>query len=79
MKWITSNPAKAAGIYEQTGSLKVGKNADLVVWSGDPFSVYTKAIEVYIDGAVAFDKNNSLKPVSDFDIGIIDAAKDRVE
>ena len=43
MKWITSNPAKAAGIYEQTGSLKVGKNADLVVWSGDPFSVYTKA------------------------------------
>ena len=79
MKWITSNPAKAAGIYEQTGSLKVGKNADLVVWSGDPFSVYTKVIEVYIDGAVAFDKNNSLKPVSDFDIGIIDAAKDRVE
>jgi imidazolonepropionase-like amidohydrolase len=79
MKWITSNPAKAAGIYEQTGSLKVGKNADLVVWSGDPFSVYTKALEVYIDGAVAFDKNNSFKPVSDFDVGIIDAAKDRVE
>ena len=79
MKWITSNPAKAAGIYEQTGALKVGKNADLVVWSGDPFSVYTKALEVYIDGAVAFDKNNSFKPVSDFDVGIIDAAKDRVE
>ena len=79
MKWITSNPAKAAGIYEQTGSLKVGKNADLVVWSGDPFSVYTKALEVYIDGAVAFDKNNSFKPVSDFDVGIINAAKDRVE
>ena len=79
MKWITSNPAKAAGIYEQTGSLKVGKNADLVVWSGDPFSVYTKALEVYIDGAVAFDKNNSFKPVSDFDVGIINATKDRVE
>ena len=79
MKWITSNPAKAAGIYEQTGSLKVGKNADLVIWSGDPFSVYTKALEVYIDGAVAFDKDNSLKPVSDFDVGIINPAKDRVE
>jgi len=79
MKWITSNPAKAAGIYEQTGSLKVGKNADLVIWSGDPFSVYTKALEVYIDGAVAFDKDNSLRPVSDFDVGIINPAKDRVE
>ncbi len=79
MKWITSNPAKAAGIYEQTGSLKVGKNADLVIWSGDPFSVYTKALEVYIDGAIAFDKDNSLRPVSDFDVGIINPAKDRVE
>ena len=79
MKWITSNPAKAAGIYEQTGSLKVGKNADLVIWSGDPFSIYTKALEVYIDGAVAFDKDNSLRPVSDFDVGIINPAKDRVE
>ena len=37
MKWITSNPAKAAGIYEETGSLKVGKNADVVLWSQNPF------------------------------------------
>ena len=79
MKWITSNPAKAAGIYEKTGSLKAGKNADIVIWSGDPFSVYSKAEEVYIDGALAFDRANNLKPVSDFDIGIIKASENRVE
>ena len=78
MKWITSNPAKAAGIYEKTGSLKAGKNADIVIWSGDPFSVYSKAEEVYIDGALAFDRANNLKPVSDFDIGIINASENRV-
>ena len=55
MKWITSNPAKAAGIYDQTGSLKVGKNADVVLWSKNPFSVYALAEKVYIDGAKAFD------------------------
>jgi imidazolonepropionase-like amidohydrolase len=79
IKWITSNPAKAAGIYEKTGSLKVGKNADIVIWSGDPFSVYTKAESVYIDGALAFDRKNNFKPVSDFDIGIIKAYENRVE
>jgi len=78
MKWITSNPAKAAGIYEKTGSLKADKNADIVIWSGDPFSVYSKAEEVYIDGALAFDRANNLKPVSDFDIGIINASENRV-
>ena len=79
MKWITSNPAKAAGIYEKTGSLKADKNADIVIWSGDPFSVYSKAEEVYIDGALAFDRTNNLKPVSDFDIGIINASENRVD
>ena len=79
IKWITSNPAKAAGIYEKTGSIKVGKNADIVIWSGDPFSVYTKAESVYIDGALAFDRKNNFKPVSDFDIGIIKAYENRVE
>ena len=79
MKWITSNPAKAAGIYEKTGSLRADKNADIVIWSGDPFSVYSKAEEVYIDGALAFDRTNNLKPVSDFDIGIINASENRVD
>ena len=79
IKWITSNPAKAAGIYEETGSLKVGKNADVVIWSKNPFSVYSIAETVFIDGALAFDKNSNFLPSSDFDIGIISPSKNRIE
>ena len=79
MKWITSNPAKAAGIYDVTGSLKVGKNADIVLWSGNPFSVYTLAEQVFIDGALAYDRDSGYEPASDFDIGILNPNKNRIE
>ena len=79
MKWITSNPAKAAGIYEETGSLQVGKNADVVLWSQNPFSVYALAEKVYIDGAIAFDKEKGLVPNSDFDLGILNPTKNRIQ
>ena len=79
INWITSNPAKAAGIYDQTGSLKVGKNADVVLWSKNPFSIYALAEKVYIDGAIAFDRSSGLEPSSDFDIGIINPSKNRIE
>ena len=78
MNWITSNPAKAAGIYDETGSLVAGKNADVVLWTGDPFSVYSLAEQVFIDGALAFDRNTGFGPVSDFDVGIVDPREDRV-
>ena len=42
VKWMTINPAKALGIEKVTGSLEPGKNADVVIWSGDPFSVYSR-------------------------------------
>ena len=79
INWITSNPAKAAGIYNQTGSLKVGKNADVVLWSKNPFSIYALAEKVYIDGAIAFDRSSGLEPSSDFDVGIINPSKNRIE
>ena len=79
INWITSNPAKAAGIYDQTGSLKVGKNADVVLWSKNPFSIYALAEKVYIDGAIAFDRSSSLEPSSDFDVGIMNPSKNRIE
>jgi imidazolonepropionase-like amidohydrolase len=79
MNWITSNPAKAAGIYDQTGSLIVGKNADVVLWSKNPFSIYALAEKVYIDGAIAFDRSSGLEPSSDFDVGIINPSKNRIE
>ncbi|MBT8073623.1 MAG: amidohydrolase, partial [Xanthomonadales bacterium] len=52
IRWITSNAAKSLGIDERTGSLEAGKMADVVIWSGNPFSVYAKASHVFIDGAL---------------------------
>ncbi len=79
INWITSNPAKAAGIYDQTGSLKVGKNADVVIWSKNPFSVYALVDKVFIDGATAYDRESNIEPASDFDVGIISPNKNRIE
>ena len=70
MTWITKNPAKSLGILDQTGTLEEGKDADIVIWSGNPFSIYSKAEQVYIDGALAFDKAINFMPHTDFDLGI---------
>ena len=68
--WLSSNPAKAMGIFDQTGSLKAGKMADVVLWNGNPFSAYTRPDKVWIDGALMFDAANPrLRPVSDFELG----------
>jgi imidazolonepropionase-like amidohydrolase len=56
VKWLTINPAWALGLEGRIGSLEPGKNADLVLWSGDPFSVYTRAEKVWIDGVLRFDR-----------------------
>ena len=70
IQWITINAAKALGIGDVTGSLEAGKMADVVVWTGSPFSVYSKAERVYIDGALAFELgNDELNPVTDFTLG----------
>ena len=70
IRWITANPAKAMGIETQTGTLEAGKMADVVLWSGNPFSVYSKPDQVYIDGALAWDRNNpAANPVTDFTLG----------
>jgi len=70
IRWITANPAKSMGILDQTGTLEPGKMADVVLWNGDPFSVYAKADQVFIDGALVFDRADaSRQPVSDFELG----------
>ena len=69
-QWLSANPAKSLGIFEQTGSLEPGKNADVVIWSGDPFSVYSQAEQVFIDGALMYERGNqTLTPVMDFELG----------
>jgi len=70
MTWLTKNPAKSLGILDQTGTLEQGKDADIVIWSGNPFSIYSKAEKVFIDGALAFDKATNFMPHTDFDIGV---------
>ena len=78
IKWITSNPAKAAGILDQTGTIEIGKDADLVIWSKNPFSVYALAEYVFIDGAEAFVRGEKqTQPVTDFDLGIINPSDER--
>jgi imidazolonepropionase-like amidohydrolase len=70
ISWITSNAAKSLGIDDRTGSLEVGKMADVVIWNDNPFSVYAKANRVFIDGALVYDRDNpNLQPVSDFELG----------
>lgn len=54
-KFVTINPAKLLNLDEKVGSLKVGKDADIVMWSGHPMSLYTKAEKTYIEGALYFD------------------------
>ena len=68
--WLSYNPAKTLGVAEMTGSLKAGKMADVVLWNGDPFSVYTRPERVWIDGALMYDANDpKRRPVSDFELG----------
>lgn len=69
-KWLAINPAKALGIDDKTGSLKAGKMADVVLWNGNPFSVYTRPQMVWVDGALLYDANDpKRRPVSDFELG----------
>lgn len=56
LKFVTLNPAIQLRIDEYVGSIEVGKQADLAVWSGDPLSNYSKCEQTWIDGAIYFDR-----------------------
>ncbi|MGH7561274.1 MAG: amidohydrolase [Gemmatimonadales bacterium] len=70
IKWITANPAWALGIDRWTGTLEVGKMADVVLWTADPFSVYAKTEKVWNEGWLAFDRLDPKKLYwTDFNLG----------
>ncbi|MBN4688524.1 amidohydrolase family protein, partial [Escherichia coli] len=70
IRWLTANAAKSLGVEQRTGTLEAGKMADVVVWNGNPFSVYSKAEQVYVDGARLYDRNDPARqPKSDFLLG----------
>jgi len=60
LKMITLNPAKQLGIDKRTGSIEVGKDADLVIWNGHPFSVYSRVETTMIEGEIYFDRQQDL-------------------
>ena len=55
-KMVTLNPAKMLHVDDRVGSLKVGKDADVVVWSDDPLSIYAKSLYTIVDGTIYFDR-----------------------
>jgi len=68
--WLTQNPAKAMGILDDTGTLEAGKMADVVLWNRNPFSVYARAEQVWIDGSLQYDRNDpARRHESDFMLG----------
>ena len=70
IRWLTFNAAKSIGVLDRTGTLEAGKMGDVVVWNGNPFSVYALADFVFIDGVLRFDRSNpALTPQSDFMLG----------
>ena len=70
IRWLTLNPAKSLGLEDKIGTLETGKAGDLVIWNRNPFSVYALADQVFIDGALAFDRAHpAAKPRSDFSLG----------
>ncbi len=54
-KFVTLNPARLLHIDDRVGSIKVGKDADVVLWSDHPMSVYAKAEKTFVEGALYFD------------------------
>jgi imidazolonepropionase-like amidohydrolase len=70
IKWITANPARAMGVGARTGSLEVGKMADIVLWNRDPFSTFALTDIVFIDGGIAYNRADPATHArSDFDLG----------
>ncbi|MCS6928187.1 MAG: amidohydrolase family protein [Saprospiraceae bacterium] len=60
-KMVTLNPAKMLRVDDRVGSIKVGKDADVVLWSGHPLSVYTRAEKTWVDGIKYFDIEEDLR------------------
>src|SRR5947207_13883250 len=70
VRWFTANPAWVPGLDSIVGTLEPGKMADVVLWSADPLSVYARAIQVYNDGWLVYDRNDPAhQPKTDFSLG----------
>jgi adenine deaminase len=59
-KMVTLNPAKALHVSDRVGSIKAGKDADLVLWSDNPLSIYARPLKTIVDGTVYFDEDRDI-------------------
>jgi imidazolonepropionase-like amidohydrolase len=64
-KTVTINPAKLLHLDDKVGSIKVGKDADIVLWSDHPLSVYAKAERTMIEGVTYFDKETNAQMINE--------------
>ena len=60
-KMVTLNPAKLLHLDNRMGSIKVGKDADIVLWTDNPLSIYAKVVQTYVDGKLMYDTKTDLK------------------
>ena len=60
LKLVTINPAIQLGIQDRVGSIEVGKDADVAIWNGHPFSVYSRVDTTFVDGIVFFDREQDI-------------------
>lgn len=61
LKMVTLNPAKALHVADRVGSIKVGKDADLVLWSDHPLSIYAMSLYTIVDGTIFFSREKDLE------------------
>jgi cytosine/adenosine deaminase-related metal-dependent hydrolase len=65
---VTLNPAKILHLDDRIGSIKTGKDADLVLWTDNPLSVYARASKTMVDGTIYFDEESDSKMKEEIDI-----------
>lgn len=61
LKFVTLNPAKLLHVDNKVGSIKAGKDADVVIWSDDPLSIYATVLQTYVDGICYYDVKTDLQ------------------
>ena len=60
-KFVTLNPAKMLHLDDRMGSIKEGKDADLVIWSNNPLSIYATVEQTYVDGICYYDAERNIQ------------------